>query len=170
MLWNADDLGMTLRYRAAESAAQALGVSIQALGVREPDDFGDAFVRMTKEMPGGILMVTNSLTLSSKARLRVRHRKSAAGDVSSRFPREGWPIDHTVRITKKATTAWQRLSTASLRAPILQNCPSSARPGFAWLLIQRQPMRSALPCRHCFWLRPTRSSSDKARLPRLRPR
>src|SRR5579864_8056506 len=69
VLWNADDLGMTLRYRAAESAAEALGVSIQALGVREPDDFGDAFVRMAKEMPGGILMVTDSLTTLNRKRV-----------------------------------------------------------------------------------------------------
>jgi putative tryptophan/tyrosine transport system substrate-binding protein len=30
---------MTLRYREIEKAARALGVEVQALGVREPDDF-----------------------------------------------------------------------------------------------------------------------------------
>ena len=39
MLWNADNLGMTLRYRAAAEAAKVLGVSVQPLGVREPEDF-----------------------------------------------------------------------------------------------------------------------------------
>jgi hypothetical protein len=42
MLWNANDLGMTLRYRASEAVAEALGISVQPLGVREPDDFDQA--------------------------------------------------------------------------------------------------------------------------------
>ena len=37
VLWNADDFAMTLRYRAAEASAMAIGVSVQPLGVREPD-------------------------------------------------------------------------------------------------------------------------------------
>ena len=45
MLWNKDDLGMTLRYEASAKGAQALGVTVQALGVREPDDFNEAFPR-----------------------------------------------------------------------------------------------------------------------------
>src|SRR5215470_1366660 len=38
-LWNANDLGMTLRYKASEAGAHALGISIQPLGVREPNEF-----------------------------------------------------------------------------------------------------------------------------------
>jgi len=69
VLWNADDLGMTLRYRASETGAQALGISVQALGVREPDDFNDAFVAMERDMPDAILMVTDSLTLLNRKRI-----------------------------------------------------------------------------------------------------
>jgi putative ABC transport system substrate-binding protein len=39
VVWNTNDQGMTLRYREIEKAARALGVEVQALGVREPDDF-----------------------------------------------------------------------------------------------------------------------------------
>src|SRR5204862_7537561 len=42
MLWNLKDLGMTLRYRASEAGARALGISVQPLGVNEPDDFDQA--------------------------------------------------------------------------------------------------------------------------------
>src|ERR1700691_1179517 len=38
ILWNAADLGMTLRYQASEAGAKALGISVQPLGVQEPDD------------------------------------------------------------------------------------------------------------------------------------
>jgi putative ABC transport system substrate-binding protein len=66
MLWNADDLGMTLRYRASESGAKALGIDIQALGVREPADFDQAFTAMTRDRPDAILMVTDSLTILNR--------------------------------------------------------------------------------------------------------
>src|SRR5262249_16591422 len=35
MLWNRDDLGMTLRYQASADAAKSLGIVVQALGVSE---------------------------------------------------------------------------------------------------------------------------------------
>ena len=69
MLWNADDLGMTLRYQAADGAAKGLGLVVQPLGVREPDDFGNAFAAMDQEPPDGILMVTDSLTLLNRKRV-----------------------------------------------------------------------------------------------------
>ena len=47
VLWNAEDPAMILRYRGIESAAQALHVIVQPLGVREPDDFETAFATMT---------------------------------------------------------------------------------------------------------------------------
>ena len=42
MLWNKDDLGMTLRYEASAKVAQAVRVMVQPLGVREPNDFDEA--------------------------------------------------------------------------------------------------------------------------------
>ena len=39
MLWNRDDLGMSMRYDASAGAARSLGVAVQPLGLREPDDF-----------------------------------------------------------------------------------------------------------------------------------
>jgi putative tryptophan/tyrosine transport system substrate-binding protein len=39
MLFNSSDLGMTLRYQGAADAARTIGVRVQALGVREPDEY-----------------------------------------------------------------------------------------------------------------------------------
>jgi putative ABC transport system substrate-binding protein len=69
MLWNQDDLGMTLRYQASASVADSLGISVQALGVREPDDFGQAFEVMSKDMPDAILMVADALTNFNRKRV-----------------------------------------------------------------------------------------------------
>lgn len=69
MLWNAADLGMTLRYRAAEDAARVLGVKVQTLGVRQPDDFNQAFAEMTRHRPDAILMVSDALTNLNRKRV-----------------------------------------------------------------------------------------------------
>ena len=69
MLWNAADLGMTLRFHAAEGAAQVLGIKVQALGVREPEDFEDAFAAMTRDRPDAILMVSDALTMLNRKRI-----------------------------------------------------------------------------------------------------
>ena len=49
--------------------AQTLGVEIQPLGVREPDDFEEAFAAMRREMPDGILMVSDALTTLNRQRV-----------------------------------------------------------------------------------------------------
>jgi putative ABC transport system substrate-binding protein len=69
MLWNTADLGMTLRYRAAEDAARVLGIKVQTLGVREPNDFEHAFTEMTRERPDAILMVSDALTMLNRKRV-----------------------------------------------------------------------------------------------------
>ena len=69
MLWNRDDLGMSLRYKASADVAPSMGISVQALGVREPDDFEGVFEAMKREPPGAILMVSDSLTTLNRKRV-----------------------------------------------------------------------------------------------------
>jgi|SRR6266481_3489504 len=69
VLWNADDRGMTLRYREVEKAAQLLHVTVQALGVREPNDFDTAFSAMALNRPDGLFLVTDALTLLNRKRV-----------------------------------------------------------------------------------------------------
>jgi len=80
MLWNKDDRGMTQRYDASAKAAQELGVIVQPLGVRQPNDFDEAFATMNREPPDAILMVTDSLTLLNRERVfdyALEHRLPA---------------------------------------------------------------------------------------------
>jgi putative tryptophan/tyrosine transport system substrate-binding protein len=69
MLWNKDDLGMSQRYDASAKAAQDIDVTVLPLGVREPDDFNEAFAAMDRTPPDAILMVTDSLTLLNRNRV-----------------------------------------------------------------------------------------------------
>ncbi len=69
VLWNADDRAMTLRYREIERAAEALGIRIDAQGVREPDDFDAALAAMDRERPDALMMVTDALTNLNRQRV-----------------------------------------------------------------------------------------------------
>ena len=69
VLWNADDRAMTLRYREIEKAAPVLHVSIEALGVREPDDFDVALAAMSRARPDALMMVNDALTTLNRQRV-----------------------------------------------------------------------------------------------------
>ena len=91
MLWNASDPGMTLRYESSAEAAKELGVAVQSLGVREPNDFETAFAAMTSDPPDGILMVADALTglyRKSVYDFALAHRLPAIYE-DERFVRDG---------------------------------------------------------------------------------
>lgn len=91
MLWNKDDLGMTLRYEASAESARAIGADVEAIGVREPDDFNEAFALMDREQPDAILMVSDSLTMLNRERVfdyAAAHRLPAIYEFDS-IVREG---------------------------------------------------------------------------------
>jgi putative tryptophan/tyrosine transport system substrate-binding protein len=80
MLWNKDDLGMSKRYEASAGVAQSVGVIVMPLGVREPDDFDEAFSAMDSEPPDAILMVSDALTNLNRKRVfdyAARHKLAA---------------------------------------------------------------------------------------------
>ena len=69
VLWNADDKGMTLRYQEVEKAARVLHVTVQPLGVREPNDFDAAFSAMSLNHPDALFLVTDALTVLNRKRV-----------------------------------------------------------------------------------------------------
>jgi len=62
VLWNMSDQGMTLRYREIEKAARILKVDVQAIGVRRPEDFAEAFATMARRRPDAMFLVADPLT------------------------------------------------------------------------------------------------------------
>ncbi|HYL80821.1 MAG TPA: ABC transporter substrate-binding protein [Candidatus Acidoferrum sp.] len=68
VLWNANDQGMTLRYREIEKAAQILHVEVQAFGLREPEDFPGVFSAMTRRPPDAMFLVADPLTTMYRKR------------------------------------------------------------------------------------------------------
>jgi len=96
VLWNPQDRAMTLRYQEIDRAALALGVSVQPLGVREPDDFERAFAAMDRERPDALFMVTDTLTYRNRKRVLEfadAHRIPAMYEFAS-LVREGGLISY----------------------------------------------------------------------------
>jgi len=62
VLWNANDSGMTLRYREIERAAKVLKVDVQPIAVRSAEDFSAAFSAMTRNRPDALFLVADPLT------------------------------------------------------------------------------------------------------------
>jgi putative ABC transport system substrate-binding protein len=91
IVWNANDQGMTLRYREIEKAARTLRVDVQALGLREPEDFAAAFATMTRRRPDAMFLVADVLTTMNRKRFiefAATHRIPAMYE-SSLIVREG---------------------------------------------------------------------------------
>jgi putative ABC transport system substrate-binding protein len=68
IIWNANDHGMTLRYREIEKAARTLRVEVQAIGVRDPEEFAGAFEAMTQRKPDAMFVVADVLTTMNRRR------------------------------------------------------------------------------------------------------
>lgn len=69
VLWNAGSHSMTLRYREIEKAARLLHLTVDPLGVREPDDFDGALAAMTRARPDALMMVTDAFTNLNRQRV-----------------------------------------------------------------------------------------------------
>ena len=71
--------GERIDWRETQAAAQSLSVALQYIAVRGPNDFDDAFAKITKERADGLFVIPDGLTLT--------HRdKVAAFAVKTRVP------------------------------------------------------------------------------------
>jgi putative ABC transport system substrate-binding protein len=130
MLWNADDLAMTLRYKASEAGAKALGIDVQALGVREPADFDQAFDAMRRDPPDAILMVSDPLTNLNRTKVfefaaaqklpgiyeydfiaRAGGLMSYGVDLDETFDRIGALVDRILKGSKPADLPFEQPTT-----------------------------------------------------------
>jgi putative tryptophan/tyrosine transport system substrate-binding protein len=87
IVWNANDHGMTLRYREIEKAARTLRVEVLPLGVREVE----AFEAMTRRKPDAMFVVTDVFTGMNRRRFiefAATHRIPAMYETSV-YVREG---------------------------------------------------------------------------------
>ncbi len=108
MLWNQDDLGMSMRYEASASAAHELGTTVEALGVRAPDDFNGVFEAMDRDPPDAILMVADVLTNLNRKRVfdyAAQHHIPALYEYDIPFVRDGGLMSYGPDLKESMETA-----------------------------------------------------------------
>ena len=69
LLWNPANVGDPPQVREAEGAARTLGVRLQLLEVRRPDEIGRAFAAMARERAGAAIVVVDPLLNDQRARV-----------------------------------------------------------------------------------------------------
>jgi putative ABC transport system substrate-binding protein len=62
VVWNSEDRGMTLISKQIQAAAPPLGLTIQPVGVRDPNDVGGALVKMSQDRPDALFTIADRLT------------------------------------------------------------------------------------------------------------
>jgi putative ABC transport system substrate-binding protein len=55
-IWDSDNPGMRLRFKAAQAAAAGLGITVQSLDVRSPNDLTTAFAAATREHADALVL------------------------------------------------------------------------------------------------------------------
>jgi len=66
VLWNAGNPYPALVFKETQAAGRTLGVEIQSLAVRGPDDFDGAFEAAREQRPDALITVEDPLTLSNQ--------------------------------------------------------------------------------------------------------
>jgi putative ABC transport system substrate-binding protein len=69
VLWNSADSAMSLKLGEMQVAAQALGVTLRHLGVRDSSDVDWALTMMTQNRPDALFMITDMLDVLQRGRL-----------------------------------------------------------------------------------------------------
>jgi putative ABC transport system substrate-binding protein len=80
VLFNPDDETKVVDWQQTQVAARALGLPIQPLEVRGPDDLGPAFAAVNQARNGGLIVLSDAVTLRYRTRivqLAAEHRLPA---------------------------------------------------------------------------------------------
>ncbi len=69
VLWNATNPYAALLYEQTQAAGRTLGIEVQSLEVRSPDDFDSAFETVRQHHPNALITVEDPLTGSNQKRI-----------------------------------------------------------------------------------------------------
>jgi len=85
LLWNPANPGSAPQLREAEAAARALGVRLQTLEARDPQEIDSAFAAMTRERAGALVILADAILTNQRrqiAELAAKRRLPAVYGVS----------------------------------------------------------------------------------------
>ena len=100
---------MTFYFKETEVAAQRLGVALEALEVRRPEDFDAAFATAKQRNAQALLDLADPLTIAYRSRITALAASSRlpAAYAAREFPDEGGPMSYgasVVLLFRRAAT------------------------------------------------------------------
>jgi putative tryptophan/tyrosine transport system substrate-binding protein len=69
LVWNLGDKSMNLITKQIQAAAPPLGVTLQPFGVREPNDFGGIFAKISQNPPDALFSIADRLISSQRKQI-----------------------------------------------------------------------------------------------------
>jgi putative ABC transport system substrate-binding protein len=96
LLYNPDDPGRVRQMQATETAARALGMTVQVNGVRNEADFDGAFQTMARERAEALVVLGEPLTMFYRARIIefASHSRTPAIYAAREFVDSGGLLSH----------------------------------------------------------------------------
>ena len=76
LLWNPANPGGAPQLREAEAAARALGVRLQTLAARDPQEIDSAFAAMTRERAGALVVLPDAIFGNQRKQIADLAKKS----------------------------------------------------------------------------------------------
>ena len=83
VLWNPANPGGAAQLREAEAAAQALGVQLQALEARAPQEIDSAFAAMTRDQVGALVVLGDAILYNQREQIAELAAKSRLPSASA---------------------------------------------------------------------------------------
>ena len=83
LLWNPANPGGAAQLREAEAAARVVGVRLQALEARGPQDIDGAFVAMTRERAGALVVLADAILYNQRKQIAELAAKSRLPSASA---------------------------------------------------------------------------------------
>jgi putative tryptophan/tyrosine transport system substrate-binding protein len=69
VLWNADNPYSARVFKQVQAASGTLGIEVQSLELRSPDDFDDAFETVRRQHPDALMAIEDPLTFTDRNRI-----------------------------------------------------------------------------------------------------
>lgn len=107
VLWNPDNPGNAPQFRAAEAAGRTLGIRLQSLEARTPDDLAPAFAAMAKQRADVLLVFADVMLNEQRTRIAGL---AAAGRLPAMYGQEG-PAGGLVTYSANTPDLFRRSAT-----------------------------------------------------------
>jgi ABC-type uncharacterized transport system substrate-binding protein len=145
ILYNPDEPATTLAMQQTETAARAIGVTLQPLAARHPDELEPSFAAAVRERARALLVFTHGFAVLNRGRiieLAARHRLPTMYGWRD-FVNEGGLVSYGP--TSRPWSGRQQatsIESSRARNPVIS--PSSSPLGWGSLSTSRPPERSPL--------------------------